>query len=448
MQKQPAQPNDTQYDFNSQEISKVADFIHRRNTAVITTMFTDIKGFTELTEKKGDSYAQSLRQIHDELIKKIIEKDDHGTIVKYIGDAVMAIFSEPSTAVQCAIQIQRQLAEFNQKNADFEKLSVRIGLHMGQIAVEQRMQTDVFGRHVNRASRVESLADGGQIFVTYPVFDSAKGWLENDAKLDWKLHGAWTVKGIDEPIAIYEVYDPTLQQPKAPRHGQKKRTFPKSLTSLALVFAGVLATSGWFYYEKTEVWLVRFYPERAFIDEDTPVLLEGKKEDELRKTAQPIAPGHHVLHFDTSGYSRFFAEIEVKRGKNYIEPIFKQVYLPSIFLRQTYHTPKPEETITQQYTLFGKNGLKKTYNTELRLNIQSQKQTKELVVHTLHYQIIINDQTVKTDTLAITHNPNFSEIVKTPYVTMWEDELHQFTLFYYLTGDYIDASLQGQFISN
>jgi len=48
---------------------------------------------------------------------------------------------------------------------------------MGQVAVENQTQLDLFGRHVNRASRVEGIADAGQIYLTYPVFDSARGWL-------------------------------------------------------------------------------------------------------------------------------------------------------------------------------------------------------------------------------------------------------------------------------
>ncbi|MDX1670212.1 MAG: adenylate/guanylate cyclase domain-containing protein, partial [Limnobacter sp.] len=243
---QPDQPQD--YSLSVQELVQVEAFIQRRNTAVVTTMFTDIKGFTEITESKGDTYAQSLRQAHDEILTRVIEKDGQGKVIKFIGDAVMAIFSEPSAAVVRALQIQREVATFNRANADFEDLSVRIGLHMGQVAVEERVQADVFGRHVNRAARIESLADGGQVFLTYPVFDSAKGWLESEPNLEWKLHGAWYVKGIDEPVQVYEVFDPTLRQPQAPKGGRKVRVFPKALTSVLLLVVGAALAFGWLYF--------------------------------------------------------------------------------------------------------------------------------------------------------------------------------------------------------
>jgi class 3 adenylate cyclase len=89
----------------------------------------------------------------------------------------MAVFAEPTQAVDRAMAIQREFRDNIQTHPKLSEISVRIGLHMGQVAVDNSIQTDIFGRHVNRAARIEAIADGGQIFMTYPVFDSAKGWL-------------------------------------------------------------------------------------------------------------------------------------------------------------------------------------------------------------------------------------------------------------------------------
>ena len=97
----------------SAEILNIESYIQRKNTAVLTIMFTDIKGFTELSEQKGEQYATQFRMKHDEILTNIIEQDHAGLIIKFIGDAVMAVFSEPSIAVERALQIQQRLNEFN-----------------------------------------------------------------------------------------------------------------------------------------------------------------------------------------------------------------------------------------------------------------------------------------------------------------------------------------------
>ena len=118
----------------SAEILNIESYIQRKNTAVLTIMFTDIKGFTELSEQKGEQYATQFRMKHDEILTNIIEQDHAGLIIKFIGDAVMAVFSEPSIAVERALQIQQRLNEFNVSQQEFMPINVRIGLHMGQVS--------------------------------------------------------------------------------------------------------------------------------------------------------------------------------------------------------------------------------------------------------------------------------------------------------------------------
>lgn len=205
------------------EISNIESYIQEKNTAVLTVMFTDIKGFTEITEQKGEQYATEFRKQHDAILTEIIQADGAGLIIKFIGDAVMAVFSEPSVAVERALNIQQALQEFNATKQFVEPMKVRIGLHMGQVSIGTSLQADVFGRHVNRASRIEGLADGGQIYLSYSVFDSAKGWLTSHNNLIWQSHGFYYLKGIDEAIEIYEVLNKKQGKPKAPIHGKKKK---------------------------------------------------------------------------------------------------------------------------------------------------------------------------------------------------------------------------------
>lgn len=137
---------------SSQENDHIIDYIKSHNAAVLTIMFTDIVGFTEITEKKGDQFSSRIHQKHDQLLSDIIEKQYSGLVIKFIGDSVMAIFAEPSVGVETAIAIQQQI---KQLTVDDKALAIRIGLHVGQVSVENDVQLDIFGRHVNRASRLE-----------------------------------------------------------------------------------------------------------------------------------------------------------------------------------------------------------------------------------------------------------------------------------------------------
>jgi len=114
-------------------------------------MFTDIGGFTQMTEEMGEEYSRNVRVHHDNILVDTIEGDGVGLVIKFIGDAVMAILSEPSAAVERSLLIQERIRAFNSEHTELKDVLVRIGLHIGQVAIEDNIQADVFDRHVNRA---------------------------------------------------------------------------------------------------------------------------------------------------------------------------------------------------------------------------------------------------------------------------------------------------------
>ena len=239
---------------DQQELNLVDGFRQSRNTSVLTIMFTDIQGFTRLTEERGDAFSNETRQTHDGILVPVIERDGAGRVIKHIGDAVMAVFSEPSAAVARALEIQEALRQYNKTHSDKPPILVRIGLHMGQVTVEDKMSLDVFGRHVNRASRVEGLAEGGHVYMTYSVFDSAKGWLSGKSQeAAWVSHGRYTVKGIDEPLEIFEAYRPDGVKPQAPKAAKKQTSLPKFLPAAGLILAGAMVVLGILAFDRTQV---------------------------------------------------------------------------------------------------------------------------------------------------------------------------------------------------
>jgi class 3 adenylate cyclase len=218
-----------------EELLRVDDFRRERDTSVLVIMFTDLQGSTEIAEKHGEHYATKLRKRHDKLLLEIIERNKQGLYIKNIGDSIMAVFSEPSVAVERSLEIQEKIKLLNKKFSADVPIIVRIGLHMGQVSVEDKTSIDVFGRHVNRAARIESITPGAHIFLSYSVYDSAKGWL-NSKEIAFKFHGEYKLKGILHPIKIYEVWNPEKAYPLAPslKSEQQKSVLKQRL--LASIF--------------------------------------------------------------------------------------------------------------------------------------------------------------------------------------------------------------------
>ena len=80
-------------EFTPEDVRRVDTYRRSEDTSVLTVMFTDIQGFTEITETQGDQVANELRRRHDEIVCSIIEDRGAGRVIKHIGDAVMAVFS-------------------------------------------------------------------------------------------------------------------------------------------------------------------------------------------------------------------------------------------------------------------------------------------------------------------------------------------------------------------
>src|SRR6184192_3865815 len=96
----------------------------------ITVMFTDIKGSTAYFEKYGD--VAGLMMVHqcNDALQKIVEAHT-GRVIKFIGDAIMATFDNPKESVQAAVEMQKQLINFNAPKPEVDHVFIRIGLNYG-----------------------------------------------------------------------------------------------------------------------------------------------------------------------------------------------------------------------------------------------------------------------------------------------------------------------------
>jgi serine/threonine protein kinase len=189
---------------------------HRRRLVAI--MFTDIVGFSSIVEQLGDLESRRIVELHDSLLREIIGRNGIGQVHKFMGDGVLATFGSPSEAISRALEIQRELGPFSKQHGIVPALSVRIGLHMGELVYTDRGDTELISRHVNCASRVMAVSDGGQILVSSPVFESSRGFSFGipDRYFKSVSLGEFYLKGIGS-MELYEIADTRLREPRPPR---------------------------------------------------------------------------------------------------------------------------------------------------------------------------------------------------------------------------------------
>ena len=167
----------------------------------ITFLFTDLKGSTELYDRIGDTNAYFLVGQHFETLGQAITANS-GSIVKTIGDAVMATFENPADAVAAALAMMEGIKEFNKGIS--EALELKIGIHRGHsIAVTLNDRIDCFGQTVNIAARVQGLANAGEIYLTSDVWN-APGVRELLKSRDLNSEQV-SVKGVSEKLEVYRV---------------------------------------------------------------------------------------------------------------------------------------------------------------------------------------------------------------------------------------------------
>jgi class 3 adenylate cyclase len=167
----------------------------------ITFLFTDLKGSTALYDQIGDPKAYFLVRQHFDTLGNAIQHYE-GATVKTIGDAVMATFMTPLDAVRAALEMLRDIEAFNHNISD--KLVLKIGIHTGHsIVVTLNDRLDYFGQTVNIASRVQGLADAGDIYISEDVY-TFPGVQEAIAHCSIASEQV-AVKGVSEKIQVYKI---------------------------------------------------------------------------------------------------------------------------------------------------------------------------------------------------------------------------------------------------
>lgn len=137
----------------------------------VTILFTDLRGSTALYESIGDAPAFNLVREHFAVLGRVV-RDHNGAVVKTIGDAVMAAFTDPAEATSAALAIREAVTAFDRERGVEGGLVVKLGLHMGPcIVVTLNERLDYFGGAVNMAARLQGQSTGGDIVLSRAVAD-------------------------------------------------------------------------------------------------------------------------------------------------------------------------------------------------------------------------------------------------------------------------------------
>jgi len=224
-------------------------------------MFTDIVGYTVLMgsdKEKAFILLRKNREIHQQLIKKY-----RGERIKEMGDGILAHFNSATDAVQCAIEIQQRVR-------DELEGEVRIGIHLGDVTFESG---DVFGDGVNIASRLQSIADPGGIYLS----ESTQKAIRGNVNIQTKCLGEFNLKNVDYPVRTYCVRGESLPIPSSAKINKliqrslKERVIRSGYTYLVIL---LLLLFGWWLrkehlIDKSAISSLIFLPFENYTGTDT-----------------------------------------------------------------------------------------------------------------------------------------------------------------------------------
>jgi len=187
--------------------------LKRKLAAILSA---DVEGYSRLMGNDEARTIHTLTAYKEAMTAQI--KQNRGRVVDAPGDNLLAEFASVVDAVQCAVEIQRELSERNEELPEERKMVFRIGVNLGDIVEEKDR---IYGDGVNIAARLEGICNGGGVCISGTAFEH----VENKLNLEYEDLGHYEVKNIEKPIRVYRV----LSYPGAAAH----RVEPASVEKMA-----------------------------------------------------------------------------------------------------------------------------------------------------------------------------------------------------------------------
>ncbi len=235
----------------------------RKLSAILSA---DVEGYSRLMDQDEEATIRTLTAYRSTITDLV--QQYRGRVVDMPGDNILAEFTSVVDAVNCAVEIQRELAEHNAKFSEDRRMHFRIGVNLGDVVEEENR---IYGDGVNIAARVESMAEAGGICLSGGAYDQ----VANKLGLEYENLGEHQVKNISTPIRVYRV----LSFPGVAAHrvvqakeavGKKWRKAVLAVVAVLLIVGGGFL--GWNYYQQRsiEAAVALFEEEAAFPLPDKP----------------------------------------------------------------------------------------------------------------------------------------------------------------------------------
>jgi len=189
----------------------------------------DVKGYSILMADDEVHTVKKLNEYRDSMADII--KSHSGRVVDAVGDNLLAEFSSAVDAVQCSVEIQRDLKQKNEELSEEKRLEFRIGINIGDVIHEEDR---IYGSGVNVAARIEGLAEPGGVCISRNAYNHSKDKL----KLGYEYFGEHTVKNIKDPVRVYKI----LMGPEDAGKliGEEQKSPLKTLAWSAIIVASII----------------------------------------------------------------------------------------------------------------------------------------------------------------------------------------------------------------
>ncbi len=208
--------------------------VKRKLTAILSA---DVKGYSKLIREDELATIRTLNA-YKELITNLVQQH-HGRVIDAPGDNLLAEFSSVVDAVECSVEIQKELKARNAELPENRRMEFRIGVNLGDVVEEEGK---IFGDGVNIAARLESLSEAGGVCISGKAYDEVK----NKLSLGYKYLGEQTVKNTPEPVRVYRV----LMEPEAAgkvigEKSVKPRKWQRAVIGLVFILIVIGAALEW-----------------------------------------------------------------------------------------------------------------------------------------------------------------------------------------------------------
>lgn len=203
--------------------------VQRKLAAILAA---DVVGYSRLMGEDEAGTLSALNELRATLIDPAIA-EHQGRIVKLMGDGALVEFASVVDAVECAVSIQRDMAERTDDIPDSKQITFRIGVNLGDVIIEG---DDIYGDGVNIAARLEGLAEPGGVCISGSAFEQVRDKLA----VGFEDLGEQQVKNIDRPVQAYRVLtDPAAagEIVVAPTKRTKRWKLPAVVSALVVIIA-------------------------------------------------------------------------------------------------------------------------------------------------------------------------------------------------------------------